>query len=166
MITSVIALMGALLYRVRGGWLPTGSTQAARLIWCIPTGLLVWRQAAGAPWWTGPAVVAMAFAGLMIPHGRQFDLGQANGRRREDAAHMACIGMVRLLLILSPVALVAGPTALWWVYAGALHGVAYWIGWRLPRLRDRWWVPAAEPTAYAELLWGAAQWLTIAAACS
>jgi len=169
MTEAIVALLGALLYRIRGGWLPTGRTQLARMIWCVPTGALVWWLLPGGPWWAGPAVALAAFAGLLIAHGRRFDLGRANGRRGEDAAHMACIGIARLLLILSPVALVGGPAALWWAYGGVLHAVAYWIGWCLPTRRDwarRWWVPAAEPIAYGEVLWGGVQWLMIAAACS
>lgn len=41
LICLFIGIIGGILYRIRGGWLPTGSTTLARLIWVIPTSILL-----------------------------------------------------------------------------------------------------------------------------
>ena len=64
-----LALIGAVLYRVRGGGLGLSlGTQGARLAWVLPTGALL-GLLAGAPYSVFPALWATLFLGLLIPHG-------------------------------------------------------------------------------------------------
>lgn len=163
----LFALIGAMLYRIRGGWLPTGSTQLARAIFCLPTGGLA-LYLTGGPWWLGLATAFMAFAGLMIPHTHGQDFGRVDDDEAEDFATMASIGMSRLFLILLPAALYARNDAVMLAaLAGLLHGACYFVGWRLP-VKPAWRRsngrhPVDCETAWAELLWGAVQWAAIAA---
>lgn len=158
-------LIGALLYRTHGGFLPTGSTQLARAIWCIPTGVGV-ALLSGAPWPVAAATVLTAFAGLMIPHSDGQDLGRSGGSEAEDFALLSAIGMARLYLILLPSLVAAYGLVMLVPLAGLLHGVAYWIGYRLPIPRiPRWWNPVDYYTAWAELLWGGSQYLVLLLFC-
>ncbi|MCM8736020.1 hypothetical protein M5E06_17950 [Azospirillum sp. A1-3] len=153
----ILALAGALLYRIRGGWLPTGSTQLARAVWCLPTGVLVWWLSGGG-WWTGVAAAVAAFLGLMIPHNYGQDMGRMTGREWLDGLYMAAVGAARFGLIALPLA----DPSLWWVaVAGAGQALCYWLGWRIPVPAG--WLndgnkPVDAPTAWSELLWGGWQW--------
>lgn len=163
--TALFALIGALLYRIRGGYdpLPITGTQAARAFWCLPTGALVAWLSAG-PAWVGPAVAVAAFLGLLIPHAYGQDMGRMTGGQWLDGLYMAGVGILRLGLIVAPLA----DPSLWWVaVAGIGQAVCYWIGWRIPVPAD--WLndnrrPVDAPTAWAELLWGGWQWGAVAIA--
>lgn len=68
-----LAIAGALLYRLRGGWLNdlTGftSTHLSRAVWAIPTALCIYAFAGG-PWWLIPALIVSVFASMaLIGHG-------------------------------------------------------------------------------------------------
>lgn len=72
-ITILLAVAGALLYRLRGGWFHdlTGikSTQLMRAMWAIPTALCIYAFSGG-PWWLIPALIVSVFASLaLIGHG-------------------------------------------------------------------------------------------------
>lgn len=73
----VLAIAGALLYRLRGGWLRdlTGElrwwngTHAMRATWALPTALCIYALAGG-PWWLAPALAVSVFASMaLIGHG-------------------------------------------------------------------------------------------------
>lgn len=77
MMTALAALIGALLYRLRGGWWKTltgggrwwNGTHACRAIWAAPTGLLIYFLAGG-PWWLAVALVVSVFLSMaLIGHG-------------------------------------------------------------------------------------------------
>ena len=135
MITAPLVLLGGLLYRQRGGGidLPIG-TQGARAVWCIPTGILV--AALTGNWWLAPAVAAMAFLGLMIPHGAFQDDGTYAGDWLTDAIGMSGVCAGRGALMTVPI------SALYWgwgtvdvlpmILLPALAGLAYHIAWKIP----------------------------------
>lgn len=167
LIVLALASAGAVLYRVRGGWHLLGAigTQAARLVWSLPTGALVAVLAVG-PLWIGPATAAGAFAGLLIPHGpgMVWPVAPAADRLRL-ALGMVAIGAVRLALMAAPAALTVTPWLWLAVAAAPLHAAAYWLGWRLP-VQPEWRRngqrgPVDAETAWAELAWGAVQWPAI-----
>lgn len=75
-----VALIWSALYRLRGGWWRnlTGSqrwyngTNVMRLIWSVPTALLVWWLTS-APWWLIPAGAASWFCSMAFwGHGAHF----------------------------------------------------------------------------------------------
>ena len=64
------AIVGGVLYRLRGGWFSILSgwkqkTQLMRLIWSVPTGLLLFYLAGG-PWYIAPLLVVSVFASMFI----------------------------------------------------------------------------------------------------
>jgi hypothetical protein len=71
------AIVGGILYRLRGGWFSNLSrrygwewggaqrTQTMRAIWSIPTGLLLFFLAGG-PWYLAPLLIASVFASLAL----------------------------------------------------------------------------------------------------
>lgn len=154
------AVAGAILYRIRGGWLPTGSTQLARVIWCIPTGALVGALTGDVL--VGGLTALAAFLALMTPHGRWFDIANMDGRLGDDLTAMAALGLLRMWILLAPAAVLMDEP---WLFAaaglGLLHAPVYWLGWKLPvptRWRGNSWRPIEDSIAWCELLWGAVQW--------
>ena len=70
----VAAVIGAVLNRIRGGWLKDklwNSTHAVRAVWAIPTGLYVWWLSGFAGNWLVPVeLVASSFASYaLLGHG-------------------------------------------------------------------------------------------------
>lgn len=167
LLTVAAAVAGGVLYRVRGGWdpVPIHGTQAARLVWCLPTGWFLWWLSGG-PLWLWPATALAAFLGLLIPHGFGMIWPVTGDRPTLRAIGMALVGVVRVALAVAPCAWIAAPW-LWWAVAfGPLHALVYWIGWRLPvpagwRNDER--RPVDAETAWAEIGWGAVQWASLAA---
>ena len=163
-------LMGALCYRIRGGakitpWLPWG-TQSARMFWCLPTAALVGYMTGSTI--VGGVVLITSFLGLLIPHGRQMDMGRSNGTESEDAMHLLSIGATRLQLILIPATPSVMVSAMGiGLIGGVLHAFSYWLGWRLP-VRDAWRRTKGAlvdfETAWAELAWGGFQWVLVGVA--
>lgn len=157
-------LAGAVLYRIRGGWLPTGSTQTARAIWCLPIGLLVGILTGSIL--IGALTVFTAFAGLMIPHGNGQDMGRDHDTEPEDFSLMSGIGIARLYLILLPSLVFLFGWVMLIPCLGIAQGIAYFIGWRLP-VKQKWRnnskCPVDAETAWAELLWGGVQLATVVA---
>lgn len=164
----LLFFLGALAYRIRGGfklasWLPWG-TQSARMFWCLPTAALVGYLSGSLL--VGGEVLVASFLGLMIPHGRQMDMGRAQGTEGEDALHLWCIGVVRVQLILVPLIITFPILSVYWtllsLVGGLLHPLAYWLAWRLPvrqSWRDRPGCLVDFETAWAELMWGGFQWV-------
>jgi hypothetical protein len=120
-----------ILHRMVGGFIGTGSTVKARLIWSLSCGLM-FGFAACVHHMSLLCVVAItfmtpfaAYLGRLIPHsefqGAPFDWEKFFG--------MSFICATRLLLLLLPTAIFE-PSALWLVPLGIGGGVAYWIGWR------------------------------------
>ena len=140
MIAAIIVPIAALANRHRGGWLPTGHTQIARLDFAaIMTALVLWRI--GVPvWWIVPALLAGWFIGCLAGQGEGMWIGRASFENRytitprkwlTDAANLTGSGLCNVAV---PVALLWWFGALWWplLIAGALKPLAYELGWRMP----------------------------------
>lgn len=126
------ALCGAVLYRCRGGFIGTGSTTVARLMfWAVPTSLLLGvltpeamrhpDRAAN----VASATVVAVWLGLLIPHG-VFQ----NKTGKHEFIGMTGVAFLRLGLI----ALAAFhwiPHIVWLPFFAPLHGAAYALGWHL-----------------------------------
>ena len=143
----------AFLYRCRGGFLPLGSTQAARVMyWATP--IAAWGYAVIG--WYGLLCGVMAFIGLLIPHGKY----QA-GCDLDSIVGMGVIGMVRLALILTPMVAVHSLVFLL-VPLGFLSGLGYGAGWAFLNGRD--WLIAKGGSEWGEVLTGAAYGLAFSLA--
>ena len=165
-ISPVLVPFLALAYRCRGGFLSLsgifswwGTTSARVFYWAIPVALsvmpisLLWCPACG----------LLAFLGLMIPHSA-FQ-GSAS---LKCVIGMAGIGLVRLALILTPLA-VFHPTVEVFSVVGLLSGLGYYAGWRWLNGHLFWQINSTSHCAltgseYGELLTGAAFGLGIAGA--
>lgn len=81
MLTALSALIGAVLYRLRGGWLKTltgtNSSQLCRAVWAIPTAALItWQAEAGLL--TGALLCVSVFLSMaLIGHGAHMIFGPA-----------------------------------------------------------------------------------------
>ena len=184
LIVGSVAMTGGLIYRQRGGALdlPIG-TQGARLLWAVPTGLLV-AGVAGV-WWLAPIVAASSFGGLLLSHAAHQrsgdDLDHEPAGYREETpltswlepvfgpydrawpaerkelwhyAGMATIEVTRIALIVAP-ALAFDPSLAWAILGGLFP--AYFIGWRTPS-----GVPELEQgTAASEFMTGVVVYLSI-----
>jgi hypothetical protein len=171
LLTVFLAAIGAVLYAIRGDWLVQfGSTQIARMVWCIPTaGLLA---VIGGAWLAFPAALIAAYVGLLNRHAHVMSVGApmpspAKGWQGDwltpwvglaqpspalAAVTLAWLGLYRGGLLALSVAYWI-PDA--WIIAASwaiAHPAAYWIGWRLP----------VERPHGGELLTGAAVWASIA----
>ncbi len=181
---SGTAMAGGMLYRQRGGALDLGiGTQGARLVWAVPTGLLV-AGLAGA-WWLAPLVAGTTFAGQLFGHaahqrsGAGLDDEPADYRQttpltdwletvfgpydrawpswRKELWHYAGsseIELIRATLIVAP-ALAFDPGLGWAILTGLFP--AYEIGWRLPS--DQPYLK--QGTEVAEFLVGASLFLVL-----
>lgn len=76
MITALLAIIGAILNRIRGGWFKDtvfwSSTQTVRAIWAVPTGLLFWAVTGWMlhPFWLAPSLMLSCFLGYaLLGHG-------------------------------------------------------------------------------------------------
>lgn len=163
---ALVVLSGAVVYRVRGGWLGhllPGGTTPARVLWCAWLAALAYSPER--PLLIPFFVFWLSYDGIIIPHGRQMDVGYENGKRLEDIRHLNAIGTQRLFLSLTPVLLWEG-SGLLWLYAGSLHGLLYLIGYQLP-VPAGWTgntnYPVDAKTAWGELLWGGAATLAMVA---
>lgn len=77
MVAILAALIGGVIYRLRGGWWKTltgggkwwNGTHACRAIWAIPTAALIFWLAGG-PWWLLPSLAVSVFVSMaFIGHG-------------------------------------------------------------------------------------------------
>lgn len=174
-------LIGATLYRIRGGWhlIPLQGAQTVRILWSVATGALVWGLAGG-PWWLWPLTALGTFLGLLIPQGwgTSWPAADPSSTRLPKALGMAALGVVRLALIVAPVAATAVPGLWWAMAAGPLMAVAYGVSVWLPVPKDlpppppphflgppvpldpspEYLNPINNETAWAELMWGGLQW--------
>lgn len=91
----ISTVAGGLLWRFRGGWLPTGSTQTARL--------LTVAGFAGIGWFNGGMDGAVAGALNVVPvwingWGKNMDQGRVNGDRSTDFLAMTARGLLQTSL--------------------------------------------------------------------
>ena len=154
-----LILLGGILNRVRGGYLPTGSTQLARVIFAIGMAVLMMLVT----WLVQPSA-AVAFMLLsaplwlaceFLPNGDY--LGMTSVGQFVEAT---AVGVGNVLL---PAGLLYGLTYLhlfngiWWVLLvfGGLKGIVYWIS----NDESSWWPLGSVPgfskgAEMAECLYG------------
>lgn len=107
-------------WRCRGGFLGLGSTLAARLLyWCTP--MTIWGYSTFGP--MGILCGLTAYLGLLLSYAPFMGDNQA-----KHCAGMGGIGIARLFILLSPV-LFQYPDLVYFGFAGAFVGLAYYIGW-------------------------------------
>lgn len=127
------ALVGAAANRHRGGWLPTGHTQLARLNFaCIMTLILV--AAGGHPSWWWLAFPVGWFFGCLAGQGEGMWMGRGGPGDNIwwDTADLAGSGLWNVVV---PVAVLwwTGVPGWWWLLAAGLaKPAAYYVGNRLP----------------------------------
>lgn len=131
--TAVITCLG---FRMRGGlWgniIGWGATTARLLAWALPVALLSWY------WyqldlWLVPAVFVATWLGTLLPWWGSIDMGRNEGTWIRDLLVITGRGVLWTLAV-ALVFLYAGfvSTALSTLVAGAMMGIWYEIGWRIP----------------------------------
>lgn len=145
---ALLSLLGGVLYRLRGGAVSALvghdlGTQAARLCWALPTGVLIGFLSG--VWWLGVLSAVGALVGLLISHGRYFAPGFDN------YVGMTLITAARVLLIVLAPAIFVDPILCLALVAALFP--AYQVGWYLPSLPQ-----LTRGTEWAEFLTGAAIW--------
>lgn len=144
-IVVISAVVGGLLFRIRGGGVPTGSTTVARCIWSIVMAVL------GMALSLDYKLVALApayFLGCLCPWWNSIDMGHNEGSFWRDFVVMAARGVIWVLFA----AVVLGFLGYspMYVFAGLLCPVCYAIGWKLPNTQI-----LKQGTEYGEVLFGA-----------
>lgn len=128
MVAGLAALIGALLYRLRGGWLNDlvgwgQKTQLSRLAWAIPTAALM-TEMSHAPWWFALPLIVTNWASLAMFGTGQY-LQDVPLRQSPDWLGIARNALASVPLVLySPVMFIA------YVAVGGLHALLYWLGHR------------------------------------
>lgn len=141
-----------MLYRIRGGYLPTGSTTLARALWTLGlygAFLLIFPFV----WWHAPIMLFLIFAThAWFGHGQWMDVGRNNvkvdlkgpnfaiqwvvdkfvksGTKLSDMLCMGILGGFRHIWAL-PMAFL-DPCIIIYMVGGLFHGVVYELGWRIP----------------------------------
>lgn len=149
MVPAIAALLGAIAYRLRGGWLKDIvaplkiGTQASRLVWAIPTAALM-TEMSHAPWWLLPILVLSHWASLGM-----FGTGQYLALNA-DRDYPDLLGFYRNALAAIPVFYFAPLMFGLYAIVGSLHAVLYWIGKR-----------TGHGSQAGELIVGAVSWVVI-----
>jgi hypothetical protein len=127
MVAGIAALIGAILYRARGGvlkdWFPGFGTQASRLVWAVPTAALM-TEMAHAPWWFALPLIVTNFTALAL-----FGTGQYL-RDVPLYATPDWLGLARNSLAAVPLVLYSFPMFAAYAISGACHALFYWLGHR------------------------------------
>lgn len=179
MIEALAGAVGAALYWVRGrGW-PWGTT-VNRLIWSVPTGLMI-GLVSSAPLYMVPICVLACFLAL-VATGHSAHMGAyhttpvpGDGEWTETATHgwlpklvdrtkhlsiyngigLVAIGLMRISIMLAPV-VAWEPYSAYALLLAPIHALAYFLGWYIYDKTGK-----SEPLVWSEILWGAAQWATL-----
>lgn len=144
----VAALIGALAYRLRGGWLNDlmgwgQKTQLSRLAWAIPTACLM-TEMSHAPWWFALPLTITNFAALAMFGTGQY-LQDVPLRQSPDWLGLARNSLAAVPLVLySPIMFAA------YAISGAMHALFYWLGHR-----------TGHGSQAGELIVGAVSWSII-----
>lgn len=137
-----------MLFRIRGGMFPTGSTFAARLIFAAGMSMVAM---VGSLDWRTVIVAPGAFAACLLPWFSGIDMGRNEGAWWRDALVMTARGFGWSVPMAAPLYFVGYPQMWVLAVAGGLCAVCYEIGWRLPTLNKD--VP--QGTGWGEVLFGA-----------
>lgn len=145
----IAALLGALAYRLRGGWLNDlmgwgQKTQLSRLAWAIPTACLM-TEMAHAPWWFALPLTITNFAALAMFGTGQY-LQDVPLRQSPDWLGLARNSLAAVPLVLYSPAMFAA-----YAISGAAHALFYWLGHR-----------TGHGSQAGELIVGAVSWSIIA----
>lgn len=150
MLIVISAVIGALLYRLRGGWFSqiTGlkqKTQLMRAIWAIPTGCLMWDMW-DLPLWEGAALSVSVFCSMaFIGNGDYLD-------QKREQPFPDLKGALRNLIAIAPAVYFAPIPSLIYVATGTVHAKVYKASQK-----------ATGASEAAELAIGALSWATISA---
>lgn len=155
---ALSALLLACAFRERGqdhDWL--GTTGARVFFWAAPVGAVVFAlpvQPNPAGVWPAVLAGAMAYLGLLLPHGAGQNLTEAPADDpaswtaglplSEKLGHLAAAGIARMALLALPL-IPTNPLALWLPLAGLVTPLAYLTGAKLPVLLWR----LTRPTEWA-----------------
>jgi hypothetical protein len=148
MLTLAAAIIGALVYRLRGGWLNDlvgwgQKTQFSRLAWAIPTACLM-TYCAAAPWWMVLVLTITNWVALALFGTGQY-LGDVPLQRTPDWLGLARNALASVFLVLfSPLMFVT------YTISGAGHALYYWLGHR-----------AGYSSQGGEVIVGAVSWAVI-----
>lgn len=122
----LLLLLFGFFNRCRGGFLPLGSTTAARILyWALPNALVagwVMTKYDISPFYA-IATFFLVWLASTIPHGKWFSSPYV-----KDCAVMSLIGIVQALAVVLIFALEQHSLLLLSLF-GAIKGVAYYIGW-------------------------------------
>jgi hypothetical protein len=149
LIPAIAALIGAILYRLRGGLLNDimgwgQKTQISRAVWSVPTAAFMW-WAWGLPLWSIAALSVSLFASMaLIGNGDYLDL-----KRKQPIIDL--VGGLRNLIGVAPVAYLIPIPAAVYVVAGLTHAQLYAFSHR-----------ETGESRLAELLVGGTTWVVIA----
>lgn len=124
-----LPVLGALLFRIRGGWLALPSTTAGRLAWSLGMGLAV-LAARPDPWLA--LLVPALFAGCVLPWFGTIDLGRNEGTALRDGLVMTGRGLAWIAPAAAVLAWREGWQAAGVVVAGLACWPAYALAWRVP----------------------------------
>jgi len=145
----IAAVVGALLYRLRGGWFSqlTGwkqKTQIMRLIWATPTAALM-TEMTDAPLWLWPVLVVSIFTAQAL-----FGTGQY--LRDVPLQLPDLLGFYRNALAALPIFYFSPLLFAAYAAFGGIHAGLYWLGFRMRGNGD-----------YGDVMLGAGSWALIVA---
>lgn len=128
LLAPLAALVGGVLYRLRGGplkdWFPkVFGTQLSRLFWAIPTGVLTW-YVSGTPLWLLPVLVLFHFLGMALVGTGQY-LKDVPVPKVPDL-----LGLARTTIAVLPLAYFSTWVFVAYALSGLTHAHLYWLGFR------------------------------------
>jgi len=120
----IATLIGAMLYRLRGGWWTdlTG-WGGSHAVWAIPTAAFM-TEMSHSPIWMFPILIVTNYAGLAL-----FGNGQYLDDRRPAIPDL--VGLSRNAIAAFPLAFINPYLAAAYGASGAFHAACYWAGFRL-----------------------------------
>lgn len=129
LVAASLPLAGALLFRVRGGWLALPSTTLGRCAWSIPMAGLA--TLASGDWWL-LGLAPLLFIGCVLPWWGTIDLARMEGRYWRDVAVMTARGLLWVAPALPLLAWRDGWSSVALALAGLACAGLYELGWRTP----------------------------------
>jgi len=125
-----LPLLGALLFRVRGGLFRLPSTTLGRAVWSV--GMTVPIVGVTLNWWL-LLLAPLLFAGCVLPWWKSIDMGRNEGSYWVDVAFQTARGVCWVLPAVALMGwqygfIAAAPLLI----AGLLCAPAYELGWRTP----------------------------------
>lgn len=119
--------LGAVLFRIRGGWLSLPSTTLGRAVWSVGMTLIpaaiTWRLVVLAP---------ALFLGCVLPWWQSIDMGRNEGTLARDAVFHTLRGALWVLPASAAGWWALGPWTLLVMIPGLLCAGWYELGWRTP----------------------------------